>query len=112
MHFDFSDITSFRYLTFAPTPFRIAEIIGYCDGKQVDRSSWRASNLYSQYVDAWNLKFYAKKAWYRCFTLNNIPENSYLSIAINGKHGVEGAYAALKVNGKYVGCPDRSPSFP
>jgi hypothetical protein len=31
---------------------------------------------------------------------------------VGGVHGDEGAYAALKVDGKYVGCPDRSVSYP
>jgi hypothetical protein len=43
--------------------------------------------------------------------LNEIPEGSYLCIAVNGEHGPEGAFAGAKIDGKYVGCPDRAPSF-
>jgi hypothetical protein len=32
-------------------------------------------------------------------------------VAVNGKHGYEGALASFKIDGKYLGCPDRSPSF-
>jgi hypothetical protein len=42
----------------------------------------------------------------------NRPKNKIFVIAVEGEHGVEGAYAALKVDGRLVGCPDRSPSFP
>jgi hypothetical protein len=35
-----------------------------------------------------------------------------LSVAINGKHGEEGAYAALKIDGKLVGAPSRAVSYP
>jgi hypothetical protein len=38
--------------------------------------------------------------------------NRILAIALEGEHGVEGAYAALRVEGKPVGAPDRSPSYP
>lgn len=41
-----------------------------------------------------------------------MADNSYLCVAINGKHGIEGAYAALKIDGKYVGAPDRALSYP
>jgi hypothetical protein len=35
-----------------------------------------------------------------------------LSVALNGTHGIEGAYVAAKINGEYVGAPDRSVSYP
>jgi hypothetical protein len=43
--------------------------------------------------------------------LNEIPKGSYLCVAINGKHGREGVYAAAKVDGKLIGAPDRAPSY-
>ena len=46
------------------------------------------------------------------FTLGEIPMGSYLAIALNGEHGVEGAYASIRVNGAPIGAPDRSVSFP
>lgn len=45
------------------------------------------------------------------FTLNEISEGSYLCIAVNGEHGPEGAFAGVKIDGQYLGCPDRAPSF-
>lgn len=48
----------------------------------------------------------ATDAWKSEFVLNSIPENGYLCIAINGRHGEEKAWAGIKVDGEYVGCPD------
>lgn len=110
---DLSSAGKFRYLRM-PVMLRICEISGYKNGRKLDASIWRASNLFSPYVrNHWNrnLLFAAKKAWTSKFTLNEIPEGSYLCIAVNGEHGYEGAFAGVKIDGKYLGCPDRAPSF-
>jgi hypothetical protein len=44
--------------------------------------------------------------------INEIHEGSYIAVALEGEHGIEGAYAALRVNGQPVGASDRSPSYP
>ena len=95
-----------RYLRLPGSPERIIEIEGYLSGRQVDRSRWRASNLFSGYRQA-----APKEAFETSFTLSEIPKGSYLAIALNGRHGDEGAYAAIRVNGKPVGAPDRSLSY-
>ena len=95
-----------RYLRFPGTPEKVLEIEGYLNGKPVDRTLWRASNLFSLYRQV-----RAKSAFEFNFVLNEIPKGSYLAIALNGRHGIEGAYAALRVNGKLVGAPDRSISY-
>ncbi len=110
---DLSSAGKFRYLRM-PVMLRINEISGYKNGKKLDPSHWRASNLFRPYVrNHWNrnLLFAAKNAWSAKFTLNEIPEGSYLCIAVNGEHGFEGAFAGVKIDGKYLGCPDRAPSF-
>ena len=43
--------------------------------------------------------------------LDEVPPNSYLSVAIDGTHGQEGAYVAAKIDGELVGGPDRAPSL-
>ncbi|BAX78795.1 hypothetical protein [Labilibaculum antarcticum] len=98
---------SIRYLRLKAQPGRIVEIEAVKEGKYIEREKWRASNLFA-HAD----KMKVVKTWMSTFKLNEIPEGSYLSFAINGKHGVEGAYAAVKINGKYQGCFDRSVSFP
>ncbi|MFC2168856.1 hypothetical protein ACFLRW_07725, partial [Acidobacteriota bacterium] len=54
----------------------------------------------------------AVKAWSAQCILDEWVKGSYLCIAVEGEHGVEGVYAAVKVNDQIVGCPDRAPSFP
>ncbi len=96
-----------RYLRFKEFPQQTVEIEGVSGGHHLDRSKWRASNLFA-YPD----KKKAKKVWKSEVILGSIPKGSYLSVAINGVHGVEGAYAAAKIDGKLVGATDRSSSFP
>ena len=96
-----------RYVRFNGTPDRIVEIEGYLGGERLDRDKWRASNLFARYS-----RIRPRKAWEHSFSLGEIPKNSYLAIALNGEHGTEGAYAAIRVNGQPVGAPDRSVSFP
>jgi len=99
--------TELRYIRFNGTPDKVVEIGGYLDGKKLDRSKWRASTLFARYS-----RVGANKAWQHSFTLSEIPRGSYLAIALNGEHGLEGAYAAIRVSGKPVGAPDRSVSYP
>ena len=98
---------AFRYLRIQGAPQRIAEIEVYSKGKKVDRARWRASNLFYSYQHK-----PAISAWSLSMRLPEIHKNSYLAVALNGKHGDEGAYAALRVDDAYVGAPDRSVSFP
>jgi len=104
---DLDPETKLRYIRFNGTPDKIVEIEGYLNGKKLNRSTWRASTLFARYS-----RVGVRKAWQHSFTLNEIPRGSYLAIALNGEHGIEGAYAAIRVNDKPVGAPDRSVSFP
>ena len=101
-------MNSIRYVRFSPCPFRLSEVTGYKDGRKVDNGSWRASNLFRPYGSA---TCQAMKAWKTEFVLDEVPEGGYLCVAVNGYHGEEGAWASFKIDGKYVGCPDRAPSF-
>jgi hypothetical protein len=94
-----------RYLRFRKFPQQITEIEGIASGKKLDRTLWKASNLFAH--PAYKK---AQKAWKTTVVLDEVPANSYLCVAINGKHGKEGAYVAAKVDGKLIGAPDRAPS--
>ena len=104
---DLDPETKLRYIRFNGTPDKIVEIEGYLNGSALDRSKWCASTLFARYS-----RVRATKAWQHSFTLDEIPKGSYLAIALNGEHGIEGAYAAVRVNGEPVGASDRSVSFP
>ena len=105
---DCSKYGSFRYLRFDHNALRVAEISGYKDGHTVERKAWHASNLFPAYNSQ---RCHPHKTWSTSFKLDQIPANSYLCVAINGKCGEDGAYAGFRINGKPVGCPDRAPSY-
>ena len=96
-----------QYLRLRYQPRYISEIEGFSNGSPLNRSRWRASNLFAH-----PSKMKCIKSMSATITLNELADSSYLSIAINGKHGVEGAYVAALVDGKLTGAPDRAPSYP
>ncbi|MDR1369712.1 MAG: hypothetical protein LBJ72_06260 [Dysgonamonadaceae bacterium] len=96
-----------RYLKMNPFPDTMAEIEVYSNGVKIPSDTFRASNLYA---DSNKLK--CAGAWSASFQLDELPKAGCIAVAINGEHGVEGAYAMLKVDGQYVGSPSRSVSYP
>ena len=96
-----------RYVRIADFADRLSEVEGFYDGKKLNSTKWKASNLLGAYKE---MGF--DKAFSATLTLNDAHKNSYLAVALNGYHGEEGAYAALKVDGKIIGAPDRSISYP
>lgn len=96
-----------RYFRMRLAPERIAEIEASKIDKPLDRSAWRASNLFA-HPDA----LPAADAWSARITVNEITPTSYLCVAVEGKHGKEGCYAAIRRNGKLIGSPNRAPSYP
>jgi len=105
---DLSDAGPVRYVRLENAPLRVTEINCYKDGKALDRSLWRASNLFRSLEQS---SMRICQVWSSKFSLDEISEGAYLCVAINGEHGVEGAWAGFKIDGQYVGCPDRAPSF-
>jgi hypothetical protein len=97
-----------RYVRITPTLANgVAEVMAYRNGQPLaNRSAWRASNLFGPYAAA-----PARFAWSCAFKLDELAPKSYLAIAIPGVHGAEGAYAAIRVNGRPVGAPDRAQSY-
>ena len=103
-----------QYLRLDKTPLRISEIEAVYHGQQLDRTGWRASNLLPSFAQLNILN--AKSA---VIQLDEIPRGGYLAIPIFGPNqrshglpGVEGAYAAARVNGKPLGAPGRCLSYP
>jgi len=96
-----------RYLRFHVTADRFTEITGERNGKRLDRSAWRASNLFAHPSQMKPIK-----AWRARVQVDESVPGAKLAIAIEGTHGIEGAYVALKVGEDYVGCPDRAASYP
>ena len=96
---------AFRYLRSNLVPDKLVEIRGFLDGAELAPLGWRMSYAFPAYREAC-------KAWTLPFILEQAPKGGYLTVACNGTHGVEGAWVALRVDGHYVGAPDRAPSYP
>jgi len=96
-----------RYFRMQLAPERIAEIEAWNGGSRLPRTGWRASNLFA-HPEA----LPAVRAWSAKVTVDEITPTSYLCVAVEGEHGVEGCYAALRVGGRLVGAPDRAASYP
>jgi len=95
-----------RYFRLSKAPEKILEIEGIHQGVKTDRSSWRASNLFTLYSEN-----PAVKAWTYTFMLDEAARGSYLAVPIAGKHGKEGAFAALRLGDRTIGASSRSPSY-
>lgn len=99
-----------RYLRITGPPRRIAEIEAFRDGLPLDRAGWGASNLLGSYSST-----PAVAAWRLTIRPDQIPQlhrNALLAVALDGPHGSEGAYAALRVGDQLIGAPDRAVSYP
>jgi hypothetical protein len=96
-----------RYLRFHTTADRFTEVTGERNGQPLDRSRWRASNLFAHPSQMKPLQ-----AWHARIELDEIQPGAKLCIAIEGEHGIEGAYAALKIGDRYLGAPDRAAAYP
>lgn len=95
-----------KYMRVNDLPHSISEIYGYAGGIQLVRNKWRASNAFRGYSKA-----SVRLAWSTSFVLDESAKGSYFAIPIAGNHGVEGAIAAIRVDGKLVGAPSRSVSY-
>jgi hypothetical protein len=102
-----ADDAPVRYLRVRGAPRRLCEVEAYRDGKPLDRTGWRASNLFDDYAQV-----PALAAWRLAFKLETVSKNACLAVALNGHHGPERGWAALRVDGRPVGAPDRAVSFP
>lgn len=96
--------TPVRYLRIVPKGCDPAEFTSV--PAQATRSACRASNLFAAYA-----KRRATAARSATITLPEVVPGSRLCIALHGKHGRDGAWAAARIDGKVVGCPDRAVSF-
>ncbi|BDD09055.1 hypothetical protein FUAX_14870 [Fulvitalea axinellae] len=101
---DLRNADSVRYVKMSPAPMRVLEVKGYRSGKSLDRADWRGSNLF-------DASFVAQSAWEANVRLDEASEHAYICVAVNGEYGEDGAVVALKIGDRYVGSPDRAPSY-
>jgi hypothetical protein len=96
-----------RYLRFPVTADRFNEVSGHQGGVELDRSQWRASNLFAHSAEMVPIA-----AWHASVEIEDHVPGGMLAIAVEGVHGIEGAYASARVDGKYVGAPERAGAYP
>ena len=108
MEIPLSSAGAIRYLKLPKSPLRLTEIYGFRNGKQLDRKEWRANNLFRDYNVA-GAK--ATQAWKTTVRLTEKARGAYICVAANGQHGNEAVWAAAKIGDRFIGCPDRAPSF-
>lgn len=94
-----------RYVRLRSSPDRINEVRGYFRGRALDRTKWRASNLFAH-------NFPATVAWSASVTVNEVHDGSYLVVPVFGPHVPEAVYAAARCQDRYLGAARRAPSYP
>ena len=100
-------LRNMRYLKIPGKAVNVGEATAYQNGSPIDGTGWRASNVFADYTKA-----PAKQAWSGSFRLDEAAIGSYLVIPCNGKHGRDGAYASLRIDGRWVGAPSRAKAYP
>ncbi|MGJ8657030.1 MAG: discoidin domain-containing protein [Akkermansiaceae bacterium] len=99
---------TFRYIRVLDAPDRIAEMSLNLGNKSINTTNIHVTHLFAPYAAAKPIA-----AWEATVDIApNTAAGSYICAAIEGVHGKNKAFAALRVDGKWVGAPQRAPSFP
>lgn len=97
---------SIRYFRM-PCPLdRIYKIALVKDGKELALCNPKANNL----LPADRKVGYAKEMQIKV-PASEWKDGCYISVALDGTHGIEGAYALLEADGEIITAPDRAPSY-
>ena len=96
-----------RYFRMRTAPGQISEVEAWRGKVLLPRDGWRGSNLFA-HPDAAP----AEAAWSAKVNIDELTPTSYLCVPVEGEHGVEGCYAALRCGGKLIGARDRAASYP
>lgn len=96
-----------RYVRMQNSPEIISEIEVFREGQRLAYDNWTASNLFAH-----PRALPAERAWSATVRVDEITPTSYLCVAVEGKHGIEGVYAALRCGDELIGAPDRAVSYP
>ena len=96
-----------RYVRTSESFEKVFDISGSFKGKPLDRSQWRCTNLFKHYA-----KNPAAATWSLKCTIDEAAKGSYLAVPIEGKHGLETGWAAIRMGDQLIGSIDRAVSFP
>ena len=103
--FDLDPAMPIRYFKIAKGPERVNAVKGYRNGALLDRSGWRASNLFAH-------AFQAESAWSASVKIDQVFAGSYLVVAVHGPHVPESVYAGARCGGEYLGAARRAAAYP
>lgn len=96
-----------RYFRMRNCPEIIQEIEVFREGLVLAYDGWTANNLFAHPE-----KLPAVRAWSASTRIDEITPTSYLCVAVEGEHGVEGCYAALRLGDRLIGAPSRAVAYP
>ena len=94
-----------RYLKVFNAPQQLSEVEVYAGGKKLTATGFKANNLFAP-------SFHAVRAWTMQVKVPKVDGEAKLCVALEGQHGVEGAYAVARVGEHVVAAGDRAPSYP
>ena len=77
------------------------------DGKEIALDGAKASNLIPSYRDRGAVGYRSAEVMIPL----DAKDNMFIAVALEGVHGIEGAYVTGEVDGKLYGCPDRASSY-
>lgn len=103
--FDLSAQKPFRYFKARPCPDRINAVHAFAEGAALDRSGWRASNLFAH-------EFQTEAAWSATIRVDRVFPGSYLVVPVFGPHVPESVYAGARCEGEYLGAARRAAAYP
>lgn len=105
LKFDIQVDHSVRYFKMQPSPDRVNHVRGFSEGVALDRSKWRASNLFAPNLNV-------EHAWQATVKVDQVFSGSYLVVPVFGPHVKESVYAAARCGGEYLGAARRAPAYP
>jgi ribosomal protein L21E len=94
-----------RYFKIAMGPERVNAVKGYRNGELLDRSGWRASNLFAH-------EFKTEAAWSATVKIDQVFPGSYLVVPVFGPHVPESVYAGARCGDEYLGASRRAAAYP
>ncbi len=94
-----------RYFKLPAAPQKLTSLTAFAHGRKLDLSGAHASNLFPNSKNIYRF-------WQGSFVPGELLPGSKLCAALEGRHGIEGAWALLESGGNVRGATDRAPSFP
>lgn len=96
-----------RYFALPEPMDRIYSIKVFKDGNEISLVNPKVNNL----LAPWGKKTVAK-IHYGEIILPEVNDGDYIAVALNGEHGIEGAYCVAEIDGVLSGFPSRACDYP